>query len=146
MRRARLLELSAVTAVLAVAFSFAGWGRSGAAVRSAYGLYQAAGRAGLLPDTWAGLGRAIFFVPAAAGAALLAHAANRRAWAAWGYATVGTMIVAAGLAVLASPLGTEPPALLAIGLGAISLGAALASLGTGTDHTTTTTTAKGRPR
>ena len=49
--RSRVAHLATSAAVVAAGCTFLGWAASGRSVRSSYGLFQAAGRAGLLPDS-----------------------------------------------------------------------------------------------
>lgn len=130
MSRSRLSEVAVWASVVAAGCTFLGWGRSGRSVRSSYGLFEAAGRAGLLPESIEQVGWLFFFVPALAGAALLAHAIDRPRAAALLSLIIGTATTGATLLVVLSPLSVQTPAIIAGVAGmlaAITAGLALAA-------------------
>lgn len=128
MTRHRLLSVAAAAAMIAVVASFLGWGRSGSSVRSSYGLFQAADRAGLLPESLAGAGVLFLFVPVVVGAALIALTLERPRIAAWGFIISGFALTVAAVLVVRSPLGVEIPAVVAGGAGTLAATASAVAL------------------
>lgn len=126
--RSRVLDVAAAASIVAVVCMFLGWGQSGRSVRSSFGLFQAAGRAGLLPDSVERLGLLLFFVPALAGAGLLAHAVERRRLAAVLYLIVGVAASTGSLLVVLSPLSVRSPAIIAGAAGVVAIFAVMLAL------------------
>ena len=130
----RVADLATLSAVVAAGCTFLGWVTSGRSVRSSYGLFQAAGRAGLLPDSVEKLGLLFFFVPAVAGAAMVAAALGRGRLAATLALVVGVATTTAALLVVLSPLSVRIPAMVAGIAGALAAGASLVVLAARTDR------------
>lgn len=123
-----LLASAVAGAVVAVASSFVGWGRSGSAVRSAYGLYDAADDAGLLSDTATRFGWVLFVAPPLVGLALVVLGLGRDRLAAVLLLLGSSVITTTSAVVVASPVIVEPGAIVALASGAVGAVAAIAIL------------------
>ncbi|HUW02971.1 MAG TPA: hypothetical protein VMW08_11505 [Acidimicrobiales bacterium] len=130
----RVAHLATLAAVVAAACTFLGWAASGRSVRSSYGLFQAAGRAGLLPESVEQLGLLFFFVPAVAGAGVIAAGLGRGRLAATLALVVGLATITAALLVVLSPLSVRFPVMIAGFAGVLAAGASVVVLAAPTDR------------
>jgi hypothetical protein len=126
----RPLDVAVGATVLAAAGTFFGWAASGRNVRSSYELFEAAGRAGVLPDSIERLGLLFFLVPALAGAALVAHALHRHGLSAVLCLVVGVASSTASLLVVLSPLSVRTPAVIVGFAGVVAAAGSLWELAT----------------
>lgn len=100
--------------MLATASTFLGWGRSGQRTRSSYELVDIADRAGVLPDTLAGIAPIWFLVPALCGLLVLAAAGRCHRLAGGVATTLGVLVGTGAVLVERSPLVAVPAARAAL--------------------------------
>jgi hypothetical protein len=132
--RARRTDLLAVVAagsgLLATAITFLGWGRSGRRTRTSYELVDIADRAGVLPDTLAGIAPIWYLVPALCGLLVLAAAVRRHRIAGAAATTLGALVGTGAVLVERSPLVAAPAARAALVLAVCTVLSGAAVLGT----------------
>lgn len=107
--------MGALAAVGALASGLAPWATTGSRQRSSFALVDVAVEAGVLPDRWEPFAPLWLLVPLLAGGVVLCAGLGRLRTQGALMATLGAIVGVGGLAVVRSPLGVEPGAVVGLG-------------------------------